>query len=82
MHNAKLEEVEDTAGEAEWKDKKFDDLMKNQGNFDVGRTLTSKNSQQSMTIQTQRDLVVEFMKILSLAHSCEVEQFKDKHGKT
>ena len=33
-----------------------------------------------MTIKTQKDLVTEFMKILSLAHSCEVEKFTDKDG--
>jgi magnesium-transporting ATPase (P-type) len=33
-----------------------------------------------MTIKSQKDLVSEFMKILSLAHSCEVEKFTDKDG--
>lgn len=80
MHN--IDQKETASPEAEWKDKKFDDLMEDHGNFDVGRNLTSKNQQQTMTIKTQRDLVIEFMKILSLAHSCEVEQFKDKFGQT
>lgn len=68
--------------ESQWQDEKFDKIVQGEDNFDVNRVLNSKNSNQQMTIQTQKDLVFEFMKILSLAHSCEVEQFKDKDGNT
>jgi len=32
-----------SATEADWKDKKFDNLMVGQGDFDIGRKLDSKN---------------------------------------
>ncbi len=33
-----------------------------------------------MNLQTQRDQITEFMKVLSLAHMCETEVFSDKNG--
>ena len=42
MHESK-KTATDQPTEAEWQDQKFDDLIKGQGNFDVGRKLTSKN---------------------------------------
>ena len=33
-----------------------------------------------MTLKTQKDMVTEFMKILSLAHMCAVETFTNKEG--
>lgn len=54
--------------------------MSGQENATINRSLSSKNNQESFTIQTQKDLVTEFMKILSLAHSCETEFFTDKAG--
>lgn len=35
-----------------------------------------------MKCQTQKDIVNEFMKVLSLAHMCVPESFKDKEGNT
>ena len=35
-----------SATEADWKDKKFNNLMVGQGDFDIGRKLDSKNKQQ------------------------------------
>lgn len=31
-------------------------------------------------MNTQKDMVTEFMKILGLAHMCAVEEFKNKEG--
>jgi len=33
-----------------------------------------------MTMNSQKDMVTEFMKILGLAHMCAVEEFKNKDG--
>lgn len=63
-----------------WSCPNYNAIIAGSNNYEVNRKISSLNSQSSFTIKTQRDMVVEFMKILSLAHSCEVEFFKDKTG--
>ena len=42
--------------------------MEGNGNKDVNINLNSQNNNDSWKIKTQKDMVVEFMKVLSLAH--------------
>ena len=55
--------------------------MDDQGNEDIEKTIKSVGGNETFMIQTQRDQIVEFMKILSLSHMCVAESFTDKHGK-
>lgn len=48
--------------------------------MDIDRNLTSVGGNESLMMRTQRDQVVEFMKILSLSHMCVAESFTDKNG--
>ena len=54
--------------------------MSGTDNPQIDKNITSTNGQESLNVETQKDLVSEFMKILSLAHMCEVEAFTDKNG--
>lgn len=38
--------------------------------------IKSNNGRDQMPIKTQRAILVEFMKVLSLAHQCDVENLK------
>ena len=54
--------------------------MDDQGNEDIEKTIKSVGGNETFMIRTQRDQIVEFMKILSLSHMCVAESFTDKHG--
>jgi len=64
-----------------WYCDKFDTLVnQDRENIDLNLNLRSLNRGQEFKIPTQRSLVVEFMKVLSLAHQCEPESFVDHDG--
>ena len=54
--------------------------MDNIDNPQINIGISSGNGSETLSIQTQRDHVVEFMKVLSLAHMCVPESFTDKKG--
>jgi len=54
--------------------------MDDQGNMDIDRNMKSVGGNENFMMQTQRDQIVEFMKILSLSHMCVAESFTDKNG--
>ena len=64
----------------EWKCKNYSDTMDDQGNMDIDRNMKSVGGNENFMMQTQRDQIVEFMKILSLSHMCVAESFTDKNG--
>lgn len=55
--------------------------MSGKFNKTIDMKLSSRKGNETIHLKTQKDLVNEFMKILSLAHSCEVESYFDKEGK-
>ena len=55
--------------------------MSGQNNKTINMKLSSVNGDVTMHLKTQKDLLSEFMKILALAHNCEVETYFDKDGK-
>ena len=62
-----------------WKCENFNKAM----NSNEGKSKSVKSNGGRITFEmaNQKQQNVEFMKILSLAHMCEVEKFIDKDGK-
>lgn len=62
----------------------LDKLLKNQqgANRDINYPVNSSNGRIRLVFKTQRDLVVEFFKVLSLAHECVPETVKKADGST
>jgi phospholipid-transporting ATPase len=54
--------------------------MSGEKNDTINKTVKSQSGGASLTCNTQKDLVTEFMKILGLAHMCAVEEFTNKEG--
>lgn len=66
----------------QWKCPNYERVMSN-GSESINRQpITSKGKGESIKLDTKKLILTEFMKILGLAHSCDVEKFTDKNGKT
>ena len=73
---ALLQEKED-----QWFCGNYQNVMSEAQNLRAEKKVTSISGNETMNLMTQKDQLVEFMKILALAHSCEVETYFDKDGK-
>ena len=68
----------DTKGGLEYsfKCEKLDNVLKNQDHKEINYPVLSTKGTIKLNFKTQRDLVVEFFKVLSLAHECVPETVK------
>jgi len=57
-------------------------LLNGEENYDMNYSVKSSNKKCEMKIKSQRDLVIEFMKVLSLAHECVPETISTSSGET
>jgi len=81
MMQSKLHQEEEEEEKTKvWQCDNYDKIMSGEVNKAVSRTFASTNGSAKRVVNSQKELVTEFMKILSLAHSCETEQFTDKDG--
>ena len=66
-----------------WHCPNYNNIMKGskEVKFEKDKEFTSKSGKEVMLVDNQKDLITQFMKLLSLAHSCEPEVFVDKDGK-
>ena len=55
-------------------------MISGEKNAPINKTFNSQSGGASVTMKTQKDMVTEFMKVLSLAHMCAVETFTNKEG--
>ena len=63
-----------------WHCEEYENLMEDKADLDISRTFFSAEKKEELKITSQRELMLEFMKILSLAHMCEPEHFVDREG--
>lgn len=63
----------------DWSCKNYTKDMNNDGEA-LNRDVYSKGRQDSLKLVYQKDQIIEFMKILGLAHMCVAENFTDKEG--
>jgi phospholipid-transporting ATPase len=66
---------------AKWSCKNYDGVINGNANAYINMTANSQSGGASVKMISQKDMVTEFMKILSLAHMCAVETFTNKDGK-
>ena len=65
----------------QWQCPNYDIVMQDGTSEKIDRQpITSKGKGDSIKIGTKKLLLTEFMKIIGLAHSCDVEKFTDKDG--
>ena len=65
-----------------WHCQDYCDLMDGSNDHEIDRELLSVGKNEQLNLKSQRDLMLEFMKILSLAHQCSPEHFVDKEGQS
>lgn len=58
----------------------LENLLLNKTNKNISYKVKSTNGKVEVTFNTQRDLVIEFFKVLSLAHECVPETIKKADG--
>lgn len=54
--------------------------MNGEKNSSINVPLSSLDGKEQLIVETQKDLIGEFMKVLSLAHMCVAEAFTNKNG--
>jgi magnesium-transporting ATPase (P-type) len=65
---------------AKWSCQNYNKVISEDNNASINMTVNSQSGGASITLKTQKDLVTEFMNVLSLAHMCAVEEFTNKEG--
>lgn len=66
--------------ECSFKSVELENLLLNKTNKNISYKVKSTNGKVEVTFNTQRDLVIEFFKVLSLAHECVPETIKKADG--
>jgi phospholipid-transporting ATPase len=64
-----------------WTCPNYDKVMSGSDNATIEKCIKSQDGEASFTLNSQKEMVTEFMKILGLAHECAVEEFSTKDGK-
>jgi hypothetical protein len=54
--------------------------MNGSNDADIGVSMKSLDGQDELVLSSQKNLIQEFFKVLSLAHMCVAESFTNKDG--
>lgn len=64
-----------------WQCQQYDAVISGANNAEIGVSMKSLDGGDELMIGTQKSLIHEFMKVLSLAHMCVAETFTGKDGR-
>lgn len=65
---------------SKWNCNNYNNVINGENNMNINVPLSSLDGKEQLKVETQKDLIGEFMKVLSLAHMCVAEAFTNKNG--